>query len=112
MQKMLIALAISALFLACKEEKKEPVIEPSIALETTPEIEQKVPFIWEGANIYFLLTDRFNNGNPETDVNFDRTNPTGVLRGFMGGDLEGITQKLKKDIFQIWVLMLFGLHRL
>ncbi|MEX0288405.1 MAG: alpha-amylase family glycosyl hydrolase [Flavobacteriaceae bacterium] len=99
MQKMLIALAISALFLACKEEKKEPVMEPSAQLETAPEIEKQAPFVWEGANIYFLLTDRFNNGNPETDVNFDRTNPTGVLRGFMGGDLEGITQKIEEGYF-------------
>ena len=31
---------------------------------------KKTPFIWEGANLYFLLTDRFNNGNPQNDINF------------------------------------------
>ena len=36
----------------------------------------KMPFVWENANLYFLLTDRFNNGNPANDLNFGRTNPT------------------------------------
>ena len=100
MQKMLIALAISALFFACKDAKKEPVMETSAQLEIKPEIEKEVPFVWEAANVYFLLTDRFNNGNPENDVNFDRTNPTGPLRGFMGGDLQGITKKIEAGYFK------------
>ena len=25
------------------------------------------PFTWENATVYFLLTDRFNNGNPAND---------------------------------------------
>ena len=44
-------------------------------------------FDWAGATIYFMLTDRFNNGDPTNDVNFNRTEPTAVLRGFEGGDL-------------------------
>ncbi len=59
----------------------------------------QVPFLWENANVYFLLTDRFNNGNPDNDVHFNRTKETGVLRGFMGGDLKGITQKIKEGYF-------------
>lgn len=58
-----------------------------------------VPFYWENANIYFLLTDRFNNGNPENDMNFDRSAESGKLRGFMGGDLQGITQKIEEGYF-------------
>lgn len=57
------------------------------------------PFLWENANIYFLLTDRFANGDPTNDVQFDRTAPTAKLRGFMGGDLKGITQKLEAGYF-------------
>ena len=45
------------------------------------------PFIWENATVYFLLTDRFNNGNPGNDLNFNRNKPTAKLRGFMGGDI-------------------------
>ncbi|UWX53670.1 alpha-amylase family glycosyl hydrolase [Maribacter litopenaei] len=58
-----------------------------------------LPFAWEGANVYFLLTDRFNNANPDNDINFDRDNPTGKLRGFMGGDIQGISEKIEEGYF-------------
>lgn len=57
------------------------------------------PFVWEGANLYFLLVDRFNDGDPSNNLNFDRTRPTAVLRGFEGGDLKGITAKIKEGYF-------------
>lgn len=57
------------------------------------------PFVWEGANLYFLLTDRFNNGKSENDTNFDRYKKPGKLRGFQGGDIKGITQKVKDGYF-------------
>jgi len=64
------------------------------------EIEKKdVPFMWENANMYFLLTDRFNNGSTENDLNFNRTKETGILRGFLGGDIKGITQKIEDGYF-------------
>ena len=59
----------------------------------------EVPFVWEGANLYFLLTDRFNNGDESNDVNFNRTKETAKLRGFMGGDIKGITQKINEGYF-------------
>ncbi|QNM86724.1 alpha-amylase [Polaribacter pectinis] len=59
----------------------------------------KKEFVWEGANIYFLLTDRFNNGDTSNDINFDRTKETGKLRGFEGGDIKGITQKIEEGYF-------------
>ena len=59
----------------------------------------KPPFVWEGANLYFLLTDRFNNGDTSNDINFDRTRETGKLRGFEGGDIKGVTQKVKEGYF-------------
>jgi alpha-amylase len=59
----------------------------------------KTPFVWEGANIYFLLTDRFNNADPSNDINFDRTKETAVLRGFEGGDIKGVTEKVKEGYF-------------
>jgi len=61
--------------------------------------ETKTPFVWEGANIYFLLTDRFKNADTLNDINFDRTKATGKLRGFEGGDIKGITQKVKEGYF-------------
>ena len=61
--------------------------------------EIKKPFIWENATVYFLLTDRFNNGNPSNDLAFERKKDGAVLRNFMGGDLKGITQKIKDGYF-------------
>ena len=60
----------------------------------------KTPFIWEGANLYFLMTDRFNNGDPSKDINFNRNKTTGKLRGFEGGDIKGIIQKIDDGYFE------------
>ncbi|MCB0531754.1 MAG: hypothetical protein KDD14_06105, partial [Saprospiraceae bacterium] len=59
----------------------------------------KAPFLWENANVYFMLTDRFYNGDPANDVHFGRTAQAGKLRGFMGGDIKGITRKIKAGYF-------------
>ena len=60
---------------------------------------KKVPFVWEAASVYFLMTDRFNNGDKSNDVNFNRTKTTGKLRGFEGGDIKGITKKIDEGYF-------------
>ena len=57
------------------------------------------PFFWEGANIYFLLTDRFYSGNPSNNINFNRTKTPGKLRGFEGGDIIGIIKKIDEGYF-------------
>jgi len=92
--KTVLSITISIIFLsifACKEVQKNDIIEIIPSAEN--------PFIWEGANLYFLLTDRFNNGDPTNDLNFERTEVTAVLRGFKGGDIKGITQKIQEDYF-------------
>lgn len=96
MKKLLVVMCTIPLFIGCKEVKKQPE-KIQVVQQQTPK--KEVPFVWEGANVYFLLTDRFNNGNPENDVNFDRTEETGVLRGFEGGDIQGITQKIEEGYF-------------
>ena len=93
----LIIILLILVTLSCKET--------NTTNQTTAEVENKTsqvnesPFVWEGANLYFLLTDRFNNGDTSNDVNFDRTRETGKLRGFKGGDIKGITQKVKEGYF-------------
>jgi len=82
----------------CKKVAKENPQEPTIATETATAI-PKSPFVWQGANVYFLLTDRFHNGRPNKDVNFNRTDSTAVLRGFEGGDIPGITKKIRENYF-------------
>jgi alpha-amylase len=67
------------------------------------------PFVWENATVHFLLTDRFNNGNPANDLAYGRAKDAAVLRGFMGGDLAGVTAKIKEGYFNdlgvtaIWI---------
>ncbi|WP_243473044.1 alpha-amylase family glycosyl hydrolase [Winogradskyella sp. MH6] len=87
MYKYFLVTIIAFSMLSCKENR------------TVVEEKPKAPFVWEGANLYFLLTDRFNNGDTSNDVNFNRTNETGKLRGFEGGDIKGITQKIKEGYF-------------
>jgi len=60
----------------------------------------KTPFIWEGANLYFLLTDRFKDGNTKKEIYFNRNKPTGKLRGFEGGNIRGIIQKIQDGYFE------------
>ncbi|HMR17329.1 MAG TPA: alpha-amylase family glycosyl hydrolase, partial [Mariniflexile sp.] len=71
----------------------------NVSRVSTANSNKKKPFVWKGANLYFLLTDRFHNGDPTNDVNFGRTAETGKLRGFEGGDLKGITQKIEAGYF-------------
>ncbi len=49
---------------------------------------------WSKQIIYFILTDRFNDGNPDNnDFGAGEYNPT-LNSHYSGGDLEGIRQKL------------------
>ena len=57
------------------------------------------PDFWKNATVYFMLTDRFNNGDKTNDVNYGRTEEAGVLRGFEGGDIRGITDKIEQGYF-------------
>lgn len=83
----LFATLLLVVFSACKTAR------PTVSENT------RKPFFWENANVYFMMTDRFFNGNPKNDVNFARTQPAATLRGFMGGDINGITQKLEEGYF-------------
>ncbi|TYA69919.1 alpha-amylase family glycosyl hydrolase [Seonamhaeicola marinus] len=83
-----LPLVLLVLCANCKEKRMN-------AVETKTE----APFLWEAANVYFLLTDRFNNADPSNDVNFNRTDSTAILRGFKGGDLKGVTQKIEEGYF-------------
>lgn len=92
-------MSILTFLLGCKKLKKESISKEPITIAQEKEVKKDVPFYWEGANIYFLLTDRFNNGNPDKDVNFEQTDSTAVLRGFEGGDIAGISKKIDDGYF-------------
>ena len=76
---------------------------------TAPWAAPAKPFVWENATVYFLLTDRFNNGDPANDLAYGRKADAAKLRGYMGGDLAGITAKIKEGYFNelgvtaIWI---------
>ncbi len=93
-----IVFSLLFIILSCKN-----ISNKDTQLENTKnknlDIKTPIPFIWEGANIYFLLTDRFNNGDITNDKIIDRTKKTGKLRGFEGGDIKGITQKIEEGYF-------------
>ncbi|MGM1056597.1 MAG: alpha-amylase family glycosyl hydrolase [Bacteroidota bacterium] len=96
--KKIIALSFLSIALSCNTGTKKG--DNEIAENTEASTSQnESPFFWEAANIYFLLTDRFNNADPSNDVNFDRTLETGKLRDFKGGDLKGITKKINEGYF-------------
>lgn len=81
----ILLLALTTLSIGCSSTKKTAVA--------------KTPFYWEGANVYFLLTDRFQNGTTSNDHIINRNKPTGILRGFEGGDIRGVIQKLDEGYF-------------
>lgn len=60
-------------------------------------------FNWEGATVYFLITDRFLNGDTTNDINYGRIVDYGSEQlnaaTFHGGDFKGIIQKAKEGYF-------------
>ncbi len=74
----------------------------------TPTVHAK-KFEWSNATVYFLLTDRFNNANPANDLAYGRKADGAVMRGYMGGDLAGVTAKIREGYFNklgvdaIWI---------
>jgi alpha-amylase len=83
------ALAVSLMLAFGSASAASPALAPA----------QGKPFTWENATVYFLLTDRFNNGNPANDHAYGRKDDAAVARGFMGGDLAGIAAKIKEGYF-------------
>lgn len=69
-------------------------------------------FSWDNATVYFVITDRFYNGNSSNDNSYGRVkvDATGKRIGtFHGGDLAGLTAKLNANYFSdlgvnaIWI---------
>lgn len=68
------------------------------------------PFTWDNVNAYFVLTDRFYNGDTTNDHSYFRQNGLSGdenVATFHGGDLAGLTQKLdyfdKLGVNAIWI---------
>ena len=71
--------------------------------------DEATPFSWDNASVYFLLTDRFCNGDTSNDHSYGRgldKSGNAIATGtpytsafFMGGDFAGITKKLNEGYF-------------
>jgi alpha-amylase len=72
----------------------------ALALGCASASAQPRPFAWENATVYFVLTDRFNNGDKANDHAYGRRDDAAKLRGYMGGDLKGITAKIRDGYFK------------
>lgn len=99
----LIALAAIALS-ACSnpigrgnnaESGQSAALVPPISRDAQP-----VDPFWRNATVYFLLTDRFANGDPRNDSAYGRLKDGDRLRSFEGGDIAGIIQKLEAGYFR------------
>lgn len=78
--------------------------------DTTEVIPQAAWSGWDNATVYFVITDRFFDGNPANNNSYGRQ-PDGELEvaSFQGGDLAGLTKKLEEGFFDalgvsaIWI---------
>ena len=93
----LVATALSACMVlsGCRRAMPDALSPAQVSIASASEVAS----FWNGATVYFLLTDRFNNGNPGNDRALGRAPDGAVLRSFLGGDLAGIRQKLEAGYF-------------
>lgn len=61
-------------------------------------------FNWAGANVYFVITDRFANGDKQNDINYGRCVDYGSEQlnaaTFHGGDFSGMLAKAREGYFR------------
>lgn len=61
--------------------------------------EQVTPDIPQAMIMYFMLVDRFNNGDPGNDAPLEDER-VDAKANYQGGDLQGITQKIEEGFFE------------
>ena len=76
----------------------------------TTKLLKEDPFTWDNVNAYFVLTDRFYNGDIKNDHSYFRQNGLSGdedVATFHGGDLAGLTAKMdyfdKLGVNAIWI---------
>lgn len=82
----------------------------TVSATYTTKLLKEDPFTWDNVNAYFVLTDRFYNGDTTNDHSYSRKNGLDGdenVATFHGGDLAGLTQKLdyfdKLGVNAIWI---------
>jgi alpha-amylase len=60
----------------------------------------KPEFTWDNATVYFVMVDRFYNGDPSNDFSYGRfQDGKDEVGTFHGGDLAGLTMKIEEGYF-------------
>lgn len=111
-----LLLAIATVFSLCAVGFTASAAEVEVAEVSAATPTSADDFTWDNATVYFLLTDRFQNGNTSNDNSYNRgLNQNGSkasynnVAAFQGGDFKGITQKINEGYFDdlgvnaIWV---------
>ena len=73
-----------------------------LAAQARPEGPARAAAFADNPIVYFLMTDRFENGDPSNDGSYGRTrekSPKADVATFHGGDLKGVTKRLKEGWF-------------
>jgi len=78
---------------ACTHGAGTPTLAPGTSAAGSPAV------FWNSATVYFLLTDRFQNGDPGNDRALSRPHDGALLRSFEGGDLPGVLRKIEEGYF-------------
>ena len=78
---------------ACSRRSETENIRPAPTVRVEPST------FWNSATVYFLLIDRFHNGDTANDRALGRAQDGTVLRSFEGGDLAGLLQKIEEGYF-------------
>ncbi len=100
----MVALGLAgAVMTACGMDAEARLAEADATLDPTPALidpDGLTPAqFWNASTIYFLLTDRFYNGDPSNDNASGRVGESAVLRGYEGGDLAGLRMKIEEGYF-------------
>ena len=95
--KILAALVSTAIFLAMPAKAGADAANAEAAQK---EAAAPIDDYWRNAIVYFLMTDRFANGDPSNDESVGRKKDADPLRGFEGGDLQGVTARLREGYFE------------
>ena len=79
---------------ACRRAPPSDAVTPAVADAASGE-----SAFWNSATVYFLLTDRFFNGDSTNDGALGRARDGATLRNFEGGDLAGVLRKIEEGYF-------------
>ncbi|WP_378181369.1 alpha-amylase family glycosyl hydrolase [Aquimarina sp. SS2-1] len=80
-----------------------------LAKHSYSQSDKNLPFVWENATVYFVLTDRFENGDTSNDRAYGRPQDGPPLRNYEGGDLQGLIDRIEDGYFDklgvnaIWI---------